>query len=70
MNIHAPMSVQMWFTAQEMADAARDGLLPGLPESRQGINDLARRENWSRYHALVRPRGGREGGGGFEYHID
>jgi len=60
----------MWFTAQEMADAARDGLLPGLPESKQGINDLARRENWSRYHALVRPRGGREGGGGFEYHID
>lgn len=70
MNMHAPMTVQMWFTAQEMADAARDGLLPGLPESKQGINDLARRENWSRYHALVRPRGGREGGGGFEYHID
>lgn len=70
MNIHAPMSVQMWFTAQEMADAARDGLLPGLPESKRGINDLADRENWSRYHALVRPRGGREGGGGFEYHID
>ena len=70
MNIHAPMSVQMWFTAQEMADAAEQGLLPGIPTSKRGINDLADREKWSQYHALVRPRGGREGGGGNEYHID
>lgn len=70
MNMHAPITVQLWFTAQEMADAAEQKLLPGIPATKQGINDLARRENWSRYHALVRPRGGREGGGGFEYHID
>ncbi|MDG9793854.1 hypothetical protein, partial [Brucella anthropi] len=69
MNIHAPMSVQMWFTAQEMADAAEQGLLPGIPATKQGVNDLARRENWSRYHALVKTETGR-GGTITRYHID
>ena len=69
MNIHAPMSVQMWFTAQEMADAAEQGLLPGIPTTKQGVNDLARRENWSQYHALIKTETAR-GGTITRYHID
>ncbi len=62
--------MQVWFTAQEIADHSETGMLPGLPASKRGVNDLAERENWRRYHALARPRGGREGGGGYEYHLD
>lgn len=62
--------MQVRFTAQEIADLAAAGMLPGLPSTKRGVNDLAARENWRRYHALARPRAGRKGGGGFEYHLD
>lgn len=72
MNVHAPIkpTMQLWFTAQELADAQCSGLFNGLPASKRGINDLAERENWVRYSALARRRPGREGGGGYEYHIE
>lgn len=55
-----------WFTEAEMA--ALD--LPGLPNTRQGVNLLAKREAWQRPDAegvLWRRRKGR--GGGIEYAI-
>ena len=62
--------MQVWFTAQEFADLAKAGTLPGVPESVRGVFDLTDRENWRQYGSLARPRGGRKGGGGYEYHID
>ena len=71
MTIQTPIQSEfkVWFTAQEMADAAECGLLQGVPASRQGVNDLARRENWHRYHALVKSEKGR-GGTITRYHLD
>jgi|GEM_PF-325098 len=63
-------TMQLWFTAQEFADAALAGLIPELPTTKQGINKRAEGENWRKYKALARMRTGREGGGGWEYHID
>lgn len=62
--------MQVWFTMQEFAGAAKNGMLPGVPTDASGVFRLAERENWRRYHALARPRSGREGGGGYEYHLD
>lgn len=62
--------MQVWFTAQELADASAEGLFPALPSTKMGIHKLASREKWDRHPSLSRPRVGREGGGGFEYHID
>lgn len=62
--------MKMWFTAQELADASAQGLFRDLPATKMGLLKLADREGWGRHHALVRRRAGREGGGGFEYHIE
>lgn len=62
--------MKMWFTAQELADASAQCLFRDLPATKMGILKLADREGWDRHHALVRRRPGREGGGGFEYHIE
>lgn len=62
--------MQVWLTAQEIADFAKAGMLPGLPTTKMGVTKTADRECWHSYRALARPRAGREGGGGFEYHID
>lgn len=62
-------AAQVWFTAEELAQAALDGLFPGLPTTKRGINEKASVERWSRYHALVKTetvRGGRV----TRYHID
>ncbi|MBA5777441.1 DDE-type integrase/transposase/recombinase [Stappia sp. F7233] len=69
MNAQAPIQVQMWFTAQEIAEAAKAGELPGLPATKRGVNDLADREGWHRYHAQVRCETGR-GGTITRYHLD
>lgn len=72
MNVHAPIDqVQLWFTAQELADAAETGILLDIPRTAQGINDLARREDWQRYHALVKTEKARGRNGTLtRYHID
>ena len=57
--------MKLWLTAQEIADLALDG----FPTSRYGVQKLADREGWSDSD-LARKRDGREGGGGFEYHIE
>jgi len=62
--------MKVWFTAQEFADAAIEGLFPDLPMSKRGMQFHIDREQWRDYPALCRPRLGKEGGGGFEYHID
>lgn len=59
----------LWLSAQEIADAAKAGLMPGLPTAERSIRRLAERENWAASRKS-RIRKGREGGGGLEYHID
>ncbi len=52
-----------WCTARELAEAQ----LPGLPDTKRGVQMLAEREGWSDSLAYVRRRSGR--GGGLEYNI-
>lgn len=58
----------LWLSAQQIADAAQAGIMPGLPTSARGVNRLASSEGWAK-SALARPREGVRGGG-LEYHID
>ena len=58
-----------WLSAREIAEAAKAGLLPGLPTTKRGVNALADRERWADT-PLARLRPGRKGGGGLEYHVD
>lgn len=62
--------MKVWLTAQEIADAAVEGKLPGLPTTQRGVQKRAVAEGWDRYSGQYRQRKGREGGGGLEYHID
>jgi transposase InsO family protein len=59
----------LWLSAQQIAEAAAAGLLPGLPTTRRGVGMLAAREGWA-VSGKARKCDGREGGGGLEYHID
>lgn len=59
----------LWVSAQQIADAAAAGLMPGLPTTKRRVNALADREGWAEA-GLSRVRQGREGGGGLEYHVD
>ncbi|MEP2760970.1 MAG: DNA-binding protein [Hyphomicrobiales bacterium] len=52
-----------WFSLSDLA-AAR---LPDLPQTRQGLEALARSEGWQDNPHYARKRSGR--GGGKEYHI-
>jgi antitoxin component of RelBE/YafQ-DinJ toxin-antitoxin module len=60
-----------WMTPTEIA-ASR---IPGLPVTKRDVNRLAKLKNWRRrvsstgYETLARKREGREGGGGWEYHL-
>lgn len=58
--------MKKWFTSAELAGLA----LTGLPTTARGVAKLAARENWPENSALLRRGQGREGGGGFEYHVD
>ena len=62
--------MKVWLTATEIADAAVEGKLPGLPTTQRGVQKRAVSEGWDRYSGQCRQRKGREGGGGLEYHID
>ncbi|WP_346915098.1 DDE-type integrase/transposase/recombinase [uncultured Roseibium sp.] len=57
--------MKLWLTAQEIADLK----LPGFPETKRGMLKTIEREAWAGT-PLCRRREGREGGGGYEYHID
>ncbi len=64
----APIDIQIWHTAAELA--TKD--LPGLPSTKRGVQELAKRSGWTDRHddqgvALARPRKAR--GGGVEYHL-
>ena len=59
----------MWLSAREIAEAAAAGLMPGVPTTKRNVNALADRKGWA-HTAQARLRGGREGGGGLEYHVD
>ena len=61
--------MKVWLTAQEFANLASAGMLPGLPATKRGMNALIAREGWDERQNLARPRRGREGGG-TEYHLD
>lgn len=61
---------QKWLTAAEIASLVVSLQVPGLPITKKGILDLAKRENWNdQPRSLVRPRQGSKGGGGLEYHL-
>ncbi|WP_205602479.1 DDE-type integrase/transposase/recombinase [Chelativorans alearense] len=62
--------MKVWLTAQEFADLAAAGALSDLPATKAGMLKLIRREGWDDHRGLARPRAGRKGGGGMEYHID
>lgn len=71
MNAHAPIkpTMQIWFTARELAETAKAGLFSGMPTDKRNIDRMIERENWHRYHALVKSKTGR-GGTITRYHID
>jgi putative transposase len=51
-----------WWTASEIADAA----MPGMPATRQGVEQVIKRDNWrAKGPTLARRRSGK--GGGWEY---
>lgn len=56
--------MKLWLTAAEIADLA----LPGLPGTKRGVTEWARREGWADRPTMSRPRTG--AGGGLEYHLD
>lgn len=53
-----------WLTAREIAAEE----LPDMPSTKQGVNAFAERHGWAKTSS-ARPRGGRDGGGGMEYHV-
>jgi putative transposase len=57
--------MKLWLTAQEIADLKLDG----FPISKFGMQKRIERDGWADT-PLCRRREGREGGGGYEYHID
>lgn len=60
----------IFLTAQEIADAGVRLKLKALPNTKRGVQDHVDRHDWkSLPDSLCRKRAGREGGGGFEYHI-
>lgn len=54
--------IHEWWNSTELAGSG----LPDVPETRQGVDDMARRENWRAHPQFARRRAGR--GGGWEYH--
>jgi len=54
-----------WFTLSELAEAK----LPDMPWTVKGYDKYVMRNGWRVHSAKVRKIGGREGGGGFEYHL-
>ncbi|MCC5965522.1 MAG: DDE-type integrase/transposase/recombinase [Natronohydrobacter sp.] len=56
--------MRRWLTLAEIADAG----LPGLPSTRRGLAEKARRNGWAARPGLARERRGM--GGGLEYSID
>ena len=67
-NVIKPI-VQEFFTAREMAELAKRLGYQGLPHTESGVVRRAKRDGWTDQSLLCRKRGGRDGGGGFEYHI-
>jgi len=53
---------QEWYSATELAALG----LPSVPDTRQGVEFIAKRDGW-RTAALARRKAGR--GGGYEYHV-
>ncbi|MGV1803817.1 Mu transposase C-terminal domain-containing protein [Agrobacterium vitis] len=59
-----------FLTAKEIADAGVRLKLRALPHTKRGVQDHIDRHDWkSLSDDLCRKRAGREGGGGFEFHI-
>ncbi|RWR14228.1 Mu transposase C-terminal domain-containing protein [Paenirhodobacter populi] len=62
--------VQEFFTARELAEMASRWGYKGLPHSESGVIRRAKRDGWNDQPvSICRKREGKEGGGGFEYHI-
>lgn len=57
--------MKVWFSLAELAQAA----LPDLPADVRGFDRVVLREGWRADPSKFRRMSGREGGGGYEYHI-
>lgn len=57
-----------YLSAAEIAEAGERLKIKAMPWSKKGVQDTINREEWFS-SPLARKRGGKEGGGGFEYHI-
>ena len=57
--------MKLWLTSSEIAALG----LPGLPASRQNVDETAKRERWADFSAYCRPREKKKGGG-VEYHVN
>ncbi len=60
MTVIAPS--QEWWTTDALAASG----LPDVPETRRGVDDMVRRDDWRAHPQFARRRAGR--GGGWEYH--
>ncbi|GHC22494.1 transposase [Gemmobacter nanjingensis] len=60
MSLNLP--IKEWWTAKEIADAG----LPDMPQTQQGTDSLAKKQDWRGHPQFARRREGR--GGGWEYH--
>lgn len=60
---HPAAPSQTWWSASEIAEAG----LPDMPDTKRGVNDLAKRDGWASQPGKARRRAGR--GGGMEYHV-
>ncbi len=59
-----------FYTAAELAEFAKKAGLTSFPHTKRGVNKLVARDGWNSLPAnLSRLRGGIEGGGGMEYHM-
>ena len=71
MNDMSPsVSRQVYFTAREIAELVADRGLDCFPATKRGVATRIAQERWNDLpESLSRPRSGRDGGGGMEYHL-
>ncbi|WP_299165847.1 DNA-binding protein [uncultured Tateyamaria sp.] len=59
-----------FYSAGELAQLAAERSIKGLPRTKRGINNMIARLGWNdEPETVARPRTGRVGGGGMEYHV-
>jgi len=65
----ASNGLQLWFTAQEIADFAAAGVMAGMPTDKSNVWRLAEREGWENFPKLIKRETG-IGGVITRYHLE